>query len=102
MAEYEIEIIPVKTENIKDLERLKEKYPISVYGGEEVIWVPNPEAYNFTRHYEELDANMQHIPWTGYNYWLRQIYRDDSQVRRYIVGLPDSAEIGRASCRERV
>lgn len=83
-------IIPVKTENIKDLERLKEKYPVSVYGGEEVIWVPNPEAYNFTRHYEELDANMQRIPWTGYNYWLRQIYRDDSQVRRYIVGLPDT------------
>ena len=58
-------IIPVKTENIKDLERLKEKYPVSVYGGEEVIWVPNPEAYNFTRHYEELDANMQRVPWTA-------------------------------------
>ena len=65
-------IIPMRiTDRIK--KETLEKYPQSVYQGQQVVWVPNPKAYNFTRHFEELDENRQRIPWTGYNYWLQQV-----------------------------
>lgn len=77
-------------------EALKEKYPTSVFEGKEVVWVPNRKAYNFTRHYEKTQKKegtedvLERVPWSGYEYWLKQIYRDDSAVRRYILGLPDT------------
>lgn len=66
-----------------------EKWPVTRYRDEDVVWVPNPKAYNLTRHYEELDENENPIPWTGYNYWLSKITQSDSRVTRYIVGKPD-------------
>lgn len=81
-------IIPLPKE--KATEEIVNKYPSSVFEGDEVVWIPNPKAYNFTRHYEELNDNLERVPWSGYNYWLRQIYRDDSAVRRYIMGFPDT------------
>lgn len=85
-------ILPVSPERVN--EEARKKYPNAIFEGEEVVWVPNPKAYNFTRHYEETevgeDGVVRRIPWTGYNYWLQQIYRDDSAVRRYILGLPDN------------
>lgn len=82
-------IIPVPiTDRTK--KSLLDQYPTSVYQGKQVVWVPNPKAYNFTCHFEELDENRNKIPWSGYNYWLRQVYRDDSAVTRYIIGKPDT------------
>ncbi len=81
-------IIPVPLEKVK--EEVRKKYPSSIYEGEEVIWLPNPKAYNFTRHFEKLNKDLEHIPWSGYDYWLKQIYRNDSEIRRYILGLPDT------------
>lgn len=81
-------VIPVPIERIKKKEAL-EKYPSSVFEGKKVLWLPNPKAYNFTRHFEEVDEEGKRIAWSGYTYWLNQVYRDDSAVRRYILGLPD-------------
>lgn len=84
-------VIPVPLELAK--EEVKSKYPSSRFEGQEVVWVPNPKAYNFTRHFEKTEKQgnkLVRIPWTGYEYWLKQIYRDDSAVRRYILGLPDT------------
>ena len=84
-------ILPIPVEEVKDLKNLEKKYPKTTYEGMEVLWVPNPKAYNFTRHYEERDIeNGKNIPWTGYDYWLSQTHRSDSEVTRYIVGKPDS------------
>lgn len=81
-------ILPVSPEKLK--EEVKERYPNTIYEGNEVVWIPNPKAYNFTRHFEEVDKDLNRIPWSGYNYWLKQVYRNDSEIRRYILGLPDT------------
>ena len=72
-----------------------DKYPVTVFEGKEVVWLPNPKAYNMTRHFEEKDEDGENIPWTGYDYWFSKLHLHDSDVRRYILGKPDS--IGGAS-----
>lgn len=85
-------ILPIPSNTVSAEARAK--YHCGMFEGEEVVWVPNPKAYNFTRHYEETEVDegtgrKTRIPWTGYNYWFQQLYRNDSEVRRYIMGLPD-------------
>jgi len=65
-------------------------YPVTRFEGEEVIWFPNPKAYNMTRHFEEKDENDVNIPWSGFNYWFKMLHRTDSEIRRYVLGIPDT------------
>lgn len=71
-------------------QNILDKYPVTVFEGEEVVWLPNPQAYNMTRHFEEKDENGENIPWTGYDYWFSKLHLPDSDVRRYIIGKPDT------------
>lgn len=75
---------------INKLKELSKKYPVTRFEAEEVIWFPNPKAYNMTRHFEEKDENGKNIPWTGYNYWFKMLHRTDGEIRRYILGVPDT------------
>lgn len=72
-----------------------EKYPTSRFEGVDVVWLPNPKVYNMTRHFEEKDEDGNNIPWTGYNYWYKRLHNNDSSVRRYVLGIPDT--VGGAS-----
>lgn len=63
---------------------------VTRFEGRDHLWYPNPEAYNMTRHYEEEDDDGNRIPWSGYKYWLNALNRPDSDVRRFIKGLPDT------------
>ena len=82
---------PLIHKPIKDVPKhILEKYPVTVYEGKEVVWLPNPKAYNMTRHFEEKDDNGENIPWTGYDYWLSKLHLSDSEIRRYIIGKPDT------------
>lgn len=68
----------------------KHDYPITVFEGERVVWLPNPKAYNMTRHFEEKDDDSNNIPWSGYTYWFNLLHLPDSDIRRYILGHPDT------------
>lgn len=72
----------------------------SKFDDQDVIWTPNPEVYWMTAHYEEiaLDDHGQpiiengvekKIPWSGYDYWLTKTVREESYIRRLIIGKPD-------------
>lgn len=69
---------------------VSEKYPVTRYEGEDVVWLPNPECYNMTRHFEEKNEDGSHVPWTGYGYWYNRLHRGDSEVRRFVLGRPDT------------
>ena len=74
----------------KASKELAEKYPTSRFEGKDYLWVPNPAVYNMTRHYEMMDDEGEKIPWTGYTYWLKRLHNNDSHIRRYILGIPDT------------
>lgn len=72
----------------------------STYRDQKVVWVPNPETYWMTAHYEEAELDgdgnpievngvPKTIPWSGYQYWLKKTVRDESYVNRLIIGKPD-------------
>lgn len=67
-----------------------DKYPVVKFEGEDTVWLPNPNAYNMTRHFEEKDDAGNHIPWTGYNYWFSRLHQSDSKIRRFVLGKPDT------------
>ena len=86
---------PLKHVLVKDLpddkrDALLAKYPTSKFEGKKVMWYPNKEAYNMTRHFEEIDDDGNPIPWTGFSLWYKELYRTDSEVRRYVIGIPDT------------
>ena len=73
------------------LDQLVEQgYPVTRYEGKEYLWYPNKACYNMTRHFEEKDSHDNNIPWSGYKYWFNRLHRSDSEVRRYVEGLPDT------------
>ena len=78
--------IPVE----KATQQILDKYPVTRFEGRDVVWVPNPKVYNMTRHYEEEDDAGNKIPWSGYRYWMNHLHNNDSHVRRYIKGVPDT------------
>lgn len=91
-------ILPIPVEKVKDKKpELLEKYPVTIYQEKEVVWIPNPKAYNFTRHFEEKEeievdgkTVVRRIPWSGYGYWLNMVFDSESEVTRFVLGKPDS------------
>lgn len=81
-------IIPVDVNKVSD--EILNKYPVGVYDDKDVVWLPNPKAYNMTRHFEEKDSNGVNIPWTGYDYWFNKLHLTESEITRYIRGRPDT------------
>ena len=81
-------LIPVPEDKAND--DIKAAYPMTKFEGQNVVWVPNPKIYNMTRHYEELDENKVPIPWSGYKYWFKRLHSNDSHIRRYVLGKPDT------------
>lgn len=71
-------------------DRLREKYPVTRFEGEDTIWYPNPKCYNMTRHFEKQDEDGKKIPWSGYSLWYGELHRTDSEIRRYVLGRPDT------------
>lgn len=100
-SEYEIitppsPILPKPIAQASAQERLVYGQYQSRYEDQDVIWLPNPDAYWMTAHYEEYQLDQQgeviegeRIPWSGYNYWLSKTVRDESYIRRLIIGRPD-------------
>lgn len=82
-------IIPIPVERVSNPD-IFDKYPQTHYLGEDVVWIPNPKAYNLTRHFEEKDENGVNIPWTGFKYWLNMVFDTDSAVTRYVIGKKDT------------
>lgn len=78
--------IPVE----KAKKKILDKYPVTRFEGRDVVWVPNPKVYNMTRHFEEQDELGNKIPWSGYKYWMKRLHNNDSHIRRYIKGVPDT------------
>lgn len=70
-------------------DEILDKYPVTRFEGNKVVWLPNPSVYHMTRHFEERDENGDNIPWSGYDYWFTKLHLTDSDVRRYILGKPD-------------
>lgn len=78
-------IIPVEVSKIKD-ESVLQKYPVTRFEKKQVVWLPNPDAYFMTKHFETdvldpvtgesvLDENgiAKTVPWSGYAYWCRRV-----------------------------
>ena len=90
-------LIPKPIEAIKD-QSIIDKYPNTRYGKKDVVWLPNPEAYAMTRHYEralrcEITGNIiegKTEPWSGYDYWYSELHQSESIICRHILGIPDS------------
>jgi len=96
-SEYEIIkvpeiLIPKPVKEIKSgLDELKEIYPTSIFKKETVIWLPNPDAYMMTKHWEREDEKGNKIPWTGYEQWFSKIRTStESEINRLVLGRPDS------------
>lgn len=82
-------LIPMRVADVKD-EAILEKYPVTRFEGKQTVWLPNPKCYNMTRHFEAKDGDGNRIPWTGYDLWYRELHRTDSEIRRYVLGRPDT------------
>ena len=80
-----------------------DKYPSTRFEGKEVVWLPNPDVYFMTKHFETdiLDPITQEqvtdehgvpqtVPWSGYTYWFNELKQSDSIVRRHVLGKPDT------------
>ena len=79
-----------------------DKYPHTRFERKDVIWVPNPECYYMTKHFETavlnpdgsamVDENGNKItePWSGYAIWYQELQQSDSIVRRHVLGRPDT------------
>ena len=101
-SEYQI-ITPPSPIKAKHLEQATpeqlERFPTTQFQGKDVVWVPNPDVYWMTAHYEEAilengnpvleNGQLKTIPYSGYNYWLNRVNRDESYVNRLIVGKPN-------------
>jgi len=92
-------IKPVPVVEIKD-STILEKYPQTTYKREKVVWLPRPNYYYLTKHFEQdvldeegepviVDGIRQTVPWSGYEYWFSEIQQNDSIVGRHIIGVPD-------------
>lgn len=86
---------PLIYKQVKDIPKhkrkaLMKKYPVTRFEGKQVIWFPNKACYGMLRHFEERDDDDNPIPWTGYNLLYRELHRTDSEVRRYVLGRPDT------------
>lgn len=94
-------IKPVEINKIKNPAVL-DKYPTSKFQRKEVVWLPNPDIYFMTKHYEsdEVDditgeaildeyGNPKKEAWSGYHYWFNELAQSESVINRHIIGKPD-------------
>ena len=77
-------------------------YPKTRFERKDVVWVPNPDCYYMTKHFETAEHNAdgsimtdEHgrlitIPWSGYAIWYQELHNSDSIVRRHVLGRPDT------------
>lgn len=79
----------------------KKLYKTRKFENKQVVWVPNPDVYFMTKHYEEAvlddagnpveeNGEVKTVPWSGYDYWLTKTSNDDSYIRRLLLGVPDT------------
>ena len=87
-----------------------DKYPTTRFEKKDVVWLPNPEAYYMTKHFEvdevdEItgertlldDGSFKTKAWSGYGYWYAELKQSDSILRRHIIGIPDTVG-GESAC----
>lgn len=102
-------IIPVPKEVLverkgaQETEKLAQKYRETIFEKKRVIWMPNPKAYQMTKHYEEVVTDElgnvvteedgitpKTVPYSGYKYWLSMLDNTESYIRRMVIGKPDN------------
>lgn len=102
-------LIPMPLEKIEakkspeEVEKMKAKYTITRYEKKKVMWLPNPKAYQLTKHYESIltsdtgeilyeddGVTPKRLPLSGYDYWYQMLYKSESYIRRMILGQPDN------------
>ena len=95
-------IIPIPIEEANEQLLANTTYPRTRYMRKDVVWVPNPDCYYMTKHFEVARHNDDGtvmmdekgrkvtIPWTGYAIWYQELQQSDSIVRRHILGRPDT------------
>ena len=82
---------PVEDIDPSKVKELKDLYPSTIFKKKDTLWLPNPDAYMMTKHWEREDEDGEKIPWTGYEQWFSKVRTStESEINRLVLGRPDS------------